>query len=174
VIKNINTWYDNHPKNYSFSINKSDASATVTRYHPKWKDEKNTLIRISNKEMNVTIAFTKSLDVISTHKDSLQKYFRYVSIDNIYNEIPATGWNIHPQTPLSSLRGKGVEFTAGGDSISLMINWSIYTVMGYKDTEKCHKEMAMMDMEIKDSCYVAVDKNVALEIIINDVPIDSF
>jgi len=173
VIKNISTWYDNHPNNYSFSINRNAASATGTRYHPERKDEKNTLIRISYEGMKITLAFTKSLDLISTHKDSLQKYFSYVSIDNLYININCNGWDIHPQTPSSSLRGKGVEFTSGGDSISLCINWSIYTVMGYKDTEYCDRVREVNDIGIDNSCYVAVDKRLPLEILINEVPIDS-
>lgn len=172
ATKKINAWYNDHPDNYSISINNNNASAKVTRYHPKRKDEKNTLIQITYEGMKITLGFTKPLDVISTHLDSLQKYLSDVSVEYIYSDIECNGWNIHPETPSSSLRGKGVRFTAGGDSLSLSINWSTYTVMGYRDSEKCNEERGMMDIGISDSCYVTVDKILPLEILINQVPIN--
>ena len=171
MIENINTWYENHPDKYSLSLNGSTASAKVTRYHPERQDEKNDLIEISYKGMEITLAFSRPLDEISTHKDSLQKYFSYVAIDDIYNNIVSDGWDTYPRTPSSSL-SKGVHFNAGGDSISLTINWSIYTVLGYKDSKKCNNERGIMDSGISESCYVSVDKNLPLEIIIDQLLID--
>ncbi|MGK0389179.1 MAG: hypothetical protein ACI94Y_001919 [Maribacter sp.] len=174
IINNINTWYDSHPEKYSLIIKGKTASAKVSRYHPDRTDEKNDLIKISYKGMKVILKFTKPLDEISTDKDSLQKYISYLSLTNIYNEIPSKGWDVYPETPQSSLRGKGVEFTSGGDSISLNINWSIYTVMGYKNTKICTKERSISDSSISEKCYVAVNKRIPLEILITGLVIEPY
>ena len=172
VKTNIENWYTNHPNKYVIDINKNVASAEITRYHPYRKDEKNDLIRIIYQGMKITLAFTKPINEITTHKDSLQKYYSYVGIDNIYIDIDSKGWDVHPETPSSSMRNKGVIFTKGGDSISLSIKWSIFTVMGYKDSKKCNNERSIMDVGISESCYVSVRKRLPLEISINKVHID--
>lgn len=173
VTKNIEAWYDQYPEKYSLSIHGKEASATVTRYHPERADEKNDLIEISFEGMGLTLKFDQPLDQITAHKDSLQKHFSYVSLSNIYSEIPSKGWNIHPEAPQSAMRGKGVKFTSSGDSLSLSINWSIYTVMGYKDSDKCDEERSVADGTVGKACYVAVNKRIRLEILIVGVPIDS-
>lgn len=78
-------------------------------------------------------------------------------------------WNIYPRTPQSSLNGTGVIFTSGGESVSMTINWSTYTVMGYKDSKKCNDELGVEDGSVSDDCYVSVQKNLPLEIIITKV-----
>jgi hypothetical protein len=172
IVNNINSWYSKNPSKYSIEIKGDQASAQITRYHPERKEELDDLIRINYKGMRITLAFTKPLNVLTTNKDSLQKYFSYLSIDRIYNHIPSKGWDIYPKTPSNSLRGKGVTFTIGGDSISLNINWTTYTVFGYKDSEKCNNERAIMDGSVSESCYVSVEKKLPLEIQIIEVPID--
>lgn len=173
VIDAINSWYEQHPNTYSIFINGNDGFAKETRYHPERIDEKNNLIEISYKGMKITLAFDKPFDSISTYKDSLNTHFKYVAISKIYNDISSIGWDIHPLTPSSSMRGKGVLFTGGGDALSLVINWSTYTIMGYKNIKKCNEEMNMMDMGISESCFVAVNKVLPLEIRINNMLISS-
>jgi hypothetical protein len=104
--------------------------------------------------MKITLAFSMPIDEITTHKDSLQKYYSYVGIDNIYIDFKCKGWAVHPETPSSSMRNKSVTFTKGGDSISLSIKLSIYTVMGNNNSKKCNKERGVMDSGISESCYV--------------------
>ena len=170
VVKNINTWYENNPNVYELSIDKDDAVVNVTRYHPKIEHEKNNLIRISYKGMKITLAFSKPLNVITTDKDSLQKYCSYLVIDHIYHDINSKGWTLYPRTPSSSLRGKGINFIKGGDSLSFTINWSINTVLGYKDSKACNEERAMMDSSVSEPCYVGVNKKLKLKINVIDVP----
>lgn len=167
VTKHINQWYDHNAEKYSVTIGGKEASAIITRYHPEQPEEKNDLIEISYLGMKVQLGFDKELEKISTHKDSLQKHFMYVALTNIYHEIPSSGWDIYPQTPTSSLRGKGVIFNSGGDSISLTIHWSSYTVMGYRNTQKCNDELSMADNPISEKCYVSVRKNIPLEVLIS-------
>lgn len=172
VTKNIESWYKSHPEKYSISLTDSTTKAVITSYYPDRKYPKNNLIRLSHKGMKITLAFKKPLYLISTNKDSLQKYFNYIAIDDIYNDIPAEGWSIYPETPSSSLRGKGVQFTAGGNAISLVINWSTYIVLGYKDTEECNNARQVADSSIKESCIVFVRKRLPLEILVNQISID--
>ncbi len=171
VFEKINEWYLKHPKKYSLYINQNNATAKITRYHPKRIEEKNNLIDISFKGMEITLAFTKPLNIIGTHKDSLQKYFNYVSLTRIYNTINSEQWDIYPQTPTSSLRAKGVQFHSSRDAISASINWSIYTVSGYKNSKDCIEDRNIMDKEIKESCYVAVPKKLELEILLQNIPL---
>lgn len=51
----------------------------------------------------------------------------------------------------------------------MTINWSTYTVMGYKDSKKCNDELGVEDGSVSDDCYVSVQKNLPLEIIITKV-----
>jgi hypothetical protein len=171
VLKSINFWYDNHSSKYIISMDRDNAFGNSTRYHPERYNELNNLIEITYNQMTITLAFSKPLDSISMHKDSLQKYYSYVSLHNIYSNITHKGWDIHPRTPSSSLRHKGVKFTEGGDAISLTINWSLYAVIGYKNSKGCNEESEIMDMGISESCYVSIRKNLPLEIKINKIPI---
>lgn len=173
VTEHINQWYDHNAEKYFLTIGGEEASAIITRYHPEQPEEKNDLIEIFYLGMEVQLGFDKDLEKISTHKDSLQKYFKYVALTNIYNEIPSSGWDIYPQTPTSSLRGEGLIFNSGGDSISLTINWSSYTVMGYRNTQKCDDELSMADNSISEECYVSVRKNMPLEVRISKTMLKS-
>jgi len=172
ITKSINAWYENHPSKYIISLNKNDAIAKITSYYPNRKNQKNDLIQMQYKGMKITLAFTKSLDSITTHKDSLQTYFSYVSLSNIYSTISSKKWNIHPQTPSSSLRNKGVTFNSGGNSLSYTINWSTYTIMGHRNSKSCNKERQMMDVGISESCYVSIRKKLPLVISVIEVPLN--
>jgi len=169
VAENIDNWYIDNPNQYSVEISGDAAQANITRYHPERADEKNDLIEINYKGMQIEMKFSKPLAEISTHKDSLQKYFSYVSFHNIYNEIEDDGWDVYPQTSQSSMNGEGVVFSQGGDPISLRINWSTYTVMGYKDSKKCHNELGIADGSVSDECYVSVRDELPLEVDVTDV-----
>ena len=172
VIESINTWYKNNPEKYTLSIKGEEATAVITRYYPKREGEKNDIIKVLYKGMKISLKFDKPFDQITTHKDSLQKYFSYVSLLNIYNDIPVKGWNVYPQTPSSSLRRKGVKFTSGGDVLGLIINWSTYTVMGYKDSAKCNDEQNIADASMSEGCYVSVRKRMKLEVVVSGVAIE--
>ena len=130
----------------------------------KEQNEKNDLIEVHYKGMKVTLKFDAPIEKITTRKDSLQKHFSYLSITNLYNEIPATSWHVYPKTPSSSLRGKGIEFTKGGESISIEIQWSIFAVTGYRDTKKCNQERAIADGSVSENCYVNVRKKLPLKL----------
>ncbi|MCP4180141.1 MAG: hypothetical protein GY756_20445 [bacterium] len=171
VIENINNWYLENPEQYSIEIKGKGSTANITRYHTERPEEKDDLIEITYKGMIIQLIFTKPLDEISTNIDSLQKYFNYISLNNIYNKIPSAGWDIYPRTPLSSLSGKGVNFTSGGESLSLTIDWSIYSVMGYKDSEKCKDELSTLDGSVSEECQVFVDKKIPLKLVITEVPL---
>lgn len=167
VTENINQWYDGNTEQYFVKIEGKEASAIITRYHPERPEEKNDLIEVFYKGMKVQLKFDQGLEKISTHKDSLQQHFQYLALTDIYNDIPAKGWDIYPQTPTSSLRGKGVIFNSGGDSISLTINWSLYIVMGYKDAKKCRDELSTSDGSVSEECYVSVRKNIPLSVLVS-------
>jgi len=172
ITKSINSWYESHPDEYNIYIRKNESNAKVTNYYPDKKDQKNNLIQMQYKGMKITLAFTKSLDSITTHKDSLQAYFSYVSLSNIYSTIRSKNWNIHPQTPSSSLRNKGVTFNNGGNALNFTINWSIYTIMGYRNSKGCNSERQIMDVGISEHCYVSVRKKLPLVISVIDVPLN--
>lgn len=172
VIKNIHTWYENNTEKYTLSIKENEANAIITKHHPERSNEKNDLIKISYEGMKIELKFSKPIEEITTHKDSLQKYFSYVSLTNIYTKIPSKGWKVHPRTPQSSLRGKSLKFVSGGDSISLNLNWSIYSVIGYKDNTKCDKERSIADGVVSESCYIAVDKAIPLELTIIGIALE--
>jgi hypothetical protein len=167
LTQNINHWYTSIGGKYTLEIKGSKANAKITRYHPERPEEKDDLIEITYKGMRMQLAFMKSIAEITTHKDSLQKYFNYISIDNIYNEIPTEGWEVYPRTPQSSLDREGVQFTGTGDALGLQVNWSTYTVMGYKKSKECQEELSMADNSISEGCYVSVRKTVPLEIVVS-------
>lgn len=166
LIQNIDQWYLENPNKYSLNIVGKETNAIITRYHPERPEDKNDLIEILYKGMKVQLKFDQSLEEITTHKDSLQKHFQYVSLERINHVISSKGWDIYPRTPISSLHGKGVIFNSDGDSISLTIKWSIYTVMGYKDSKKCRNQLSFQDGTVSEDCYVSVRKNLPLEVLI--------
>lgn len=168
---NINAWYEAHPEKYALTIAEGESQAYITRYHPERPEEKNDIIEVEYEGMRIQLKFTKPFEEITTHQDSLQKYLMYVSLTRIYNEIPADGWEIYPRTPSSSLSGKGVTFTAGGESVGLEIKWKTYTVMGYKQTKKCNQELGIEDGSVSDGCYITVKKYLPLEITIKETPL---
>ncbi|MDW7693083.1 hypothetical protein R9C00_09855 [Flammeovirgaceae bacterium SG7u.111] len=172
VIENINRWYSENPEKYSLKVKGDKASAFITRYHPERPEEKDDIIEISYEGMVIQLVFYKPLEEMTTHRDSLEKYCSFLALDDIYNEIPSKGWNIYPRTPISSIGSEAVEFISGGNSISLKINWSSYTVMGYKDSDKCNEELSIADSSISDDCYVSVRKKLPLEVVITNVPFD--
>ncbi|MFT5859957.1 MAG: hypothetical protein ACI865_002064 [Flavobacteriaceae bacterium] len=169
VTENIDNWYLEHSDYYAVELTGKDAVATITRYHPERPEEKNDLIAIDYRGMHIEMKFAKPIAEISTHKDSLQRYLTYVSLHNIYTEIADKGWPVYPRSPQSSLDATGVKFTKGGESISLTINWSTYTVMGYKDSKKCNNELGIADGSVSEECYVAIDKRLPLEVTVTDV-----
>lgn len=172
VLEKINEWYVKHPKKYNLYINQNNATAKITRYHPERKEDKNNLIDISYKGMDITLAFSKPLHIIGTSKDSLQKYFNYVSLSRIYTTINSEQWDIYPKTPSSSLRANGVQFHSSRDALSATIHWSIYTVSGYKNSKECKEDRKIMDKGIKESCYIQVTKSLPIEIDIENLKIE--
>lgn len=172
LTENINNWYTSIGGKYTLEIKGRKANAKITRYHPERPEEKDDLIKITYKGMIMQLAFVKPIAEITTHKDSLQKYFHYISIDNIYNEISAGGWEIYPRTPQSSLDGEGVQFTGAGDVLGLQVNWSTYTVMGYKESKECQEELSMADNTISEGCYISVRKTVPLEIVVSGLKLN--
>jgi hypothetical protein len=169
VTTNINAWFDENPDSYIVEIKGGDAVAKITRYHPERPEDKDDIIKIGYKKMQIELKFKQPLAEITTHKDSLQKYFDYVSLNNIYNDISAKGWIIYPRTPLSALRGKGVTFLSGGESLSLKINWSIYAVFGYRDSKKCDNERSIADGSVSEPCYVSVRQRRELSVVVTNV-----
>jgi hypothetical protein len=167
VIENINEWYEAHGDVYKVEVKGSKASADITRYHPERPDEKDDIIEVNYQGMEIQLKFDKPFSEIGTSVDSLQKYFSYVSLHNIYNTIPSDGWDIYPRTGMSALRGTGVVFTSGGESLSFTLNWSAYSIMGYRDSKKCHQELEIADGSVSETCYVSVEKNIKLEITVS-------
>jgi hypothetical protein len=169
ITKNIKTWQAENAEKYHLKLEGKQASATITRYHPERPQEKNDLIEVFYKGMKVQLKFAKPLEEISTHKDSLQKYFSYVSFSKIYNNISSDGWNIYPETPSSSLRAKGVKFISEGETLSFSIHWAVYAITGYKNSKKCNEELAIQDSSAPEECFVHVTKNIPLEVLITGI-----
>ena len=164
VEANINSWYEKYPEGYTLKLNKK-AKATITRYHPKRPEEKDDIIEVEYKGMLIQIKFKIPILEITTHKDSLQKHFNYLSLTRIFSKIKDDGWDVYPTTAKSSLRGKGIEFTEGGSKLGFIINWETYTVSGYRDSEKCHEELNQEDDSVSDDCIVSVRKKIGLRIV---------
>ena len=169
ITKNIKNWQIENAEKYTLKLEGKQVSATITHYHPERPEEKNDLIEITYKGMKIQLKFAKPLKEITTHKDSLQKYVSYVALDKIYNNIPSSGWNVYPETPSSSLRGKGVVFTSENGTLSISIHWSIYAITGYKNSKKCNEEQEMQDIGLSEECYVHRAKKIPLEISITNI-----
>lgn len=157
VTDHITAWYASHPDTYELRISGNEAEARVTRYHPERLEESDDLIEINYQGMRIQLKFDKPLAEITLSADSLQLYFSYVSIDGICHDIPSSGWDIHPHTPASSLRKQGVTFSDTDGGLDITIRWSIYTVMGYRDSQKCRDELSPADGSVSEDCYVSVD-----------------
>lgn len=114
--------------------------------------------------MRITLRFKKPLEEITTHKDSLQKHFDYVSLSRICHNISTPGWDTSLETSLNALRGTGVTFHAGGDVLSLSLDWTISHSMSYKNTSKCRREMAIEDGSVSEGCYAQVAQRIPLHI----------
>jgi hypothetical protein len=172
VLENINEWYNIDSVKYSLNLKGQEVAARVTKYHINQVDEKEDLIEVVYGSMNIILKFDKALSEVSMNQDSLQKYFSYISLSNIYHEIPSKGWVISPKTPQSTMRGKGVKFISNEGYLSLEINWSIYAVTGFKDNVKCNREAAMADSGMPEECYVVFKKKKGLEILISNIPLE--
>lgn len=165
IVQNIKTWYVEQGKKYSLNLSANNTRVNITRYHPERPEENDNMLEIIHKGMKIQLLFSKPVRELLIHQDSLQKYFNFLSIDKIYNTIPSNGWEIYPETPQSSLRGTGIQFTDAGKSLSFHLNWSTYTVMGYKESNHCQEERLQQDASISEECMVYVDQKLALEII---------
>jgi hypothetical protein len=84
LTENINHWYTSIEGKYTLEIKGSKVNAKITRNHPERSEEKDDLIEITYKGMRMQLTFMKPIAEITTHKDSLQKYFNYISIDKIF------------------------------------------------------------------------------------------
>ncbi len=164
VKKMIEGWYEAHPESYSLDVTGEEAVAKWERYHPEREDEKDNLIRVYWKDMKITLAFKKPLEDIYWSKDSLQSHFSYVTLDNIYTDLEAEGWEIAPVTPQSSAR-KGLTFSEFDEQqIAFEINWRTYTVRGDVQSEKCQKAAGVHDGSLPESCFISIQKSLPLHI----------
>lgn len=171
LTQNINDWYASIGDEYRLELG-SEVTAKITRYHPERPEEKDDLIKITYKGMVIQLAFNKPLAEISTHKDSLEKYFSYISVDKIYNEISAEGWKAYPRTPQSSLRGEGVLFTGDEGVFGFQVNWSIYNVLCYSESKECKEALSMTDIPSSEACYVSIRKRIPLKIVVSGLSLD--
>lgn len=171
ITANMETWLASHADGYTIDISDKEGTALVTRYHPERPEEKNDLIEVNYKGMTITLKFKKPLAEITTHKDSLQKYYDYVGLSRIYHDIETPGWNTHVQTPSSPMRGKGVIFTQGGEHISFTLNWQLSYAMAYRDTEKCNEELQIEDGSVSEDCFSHVSRKIPLVIEVKAVAV---
>lgn len=171
ITKNIHAWQAKNAEKYVLNLKGEEVAAKITRYHPERPKAQNDLIEVFYKGMKVQLKFEKPLQEISTHKDSLQKYFSYVSLNKIYNNIVSDGWNVYLETPSNSLRGKGVTFESENGVVSLSIHWTIYAITGYKNSKKCTEELEMEDSSAPEYCFVLVKKKIPLEVFITEISI---
>jgi hypothetical protein len=169
VLENIDAWYAKHGDLYDLIIDGVKAKAVVTRYHPERPEEKNDIIEIEYKGMKVTLKFMKPLAEISTAADSLQKYFDYVSTHNIYTDIKTPGWPVYPKTGQSAMRGSGVQFSTNSENIDIVITWSVYTVFGYQQSQRCNEQLSISDGSVSDGCMAFRRKNIGLRITFQDL-----
>lgn len=163
MITNIENWYHEHKNGYHLDL-KNKAKSTLTNYHPERPDELKNLIITTYKGMKITFAFNDHLQDSINNVNYLNNALRYYSIDNIYHEIPSSGWKISPNTPQSSNR-KGCKFSEENGKVTFDINWETFTVMGYRQTEACQKELGIADGSISENCMVYVRKKLPLKII---------
>lgn len=169
VEQRVKEWYAAHPEQYTIQFKDMNTTAEVAGYYENTAD----LIRINWKGMSMEFAFRKDIKLISTHADSLQKYFNFASVDDIYIDINTPGWGMHPRTSVSSY-SEGVKFIDKGNGhFAVQINWDAYCVMGYKEDEYCTKALDIMDSSMPDECYFSmrqkIDLNIDLEVAIERI-----
>jgi hypothetical protein len=156
VEQKIEQWYAENPKEYRLPVKGSKIKAEITGYYENTAN----LIRLKWNGMLLEFAFKKDLAKISTHADSLQKYFSYASANDIYMDIDVADWDLHPRTSLSSYRD-GVKFIDNGKgSFALIANWDIYAVLGYKDSDFCRERMSWADAPTPAECIVSKRKKI--------------
>ena len=159
----IKEWYKKHNKGYSLSV-KEGAKASISRYHPYRPDEYDDLILVKWKGMTITMAFKQPIANIKWTAEGLQEAFSYIVIDEIYNDIPVSGWEIFPETPQSS-SSEGVKFTKVADGeLTFTVDWQTYTVFGYSETSFCQGELEIADSYMPEKCFVGVRKDLPLHI----------
>ncbi|MFT5892950.1 MAG: hypothetical protein ACI9Y7_003065 [Dokdonia sp.] len=171
VTENINNWYASIGEEYRLELKGSEVRGEITSHNGLPKEQCG-LIKIKYRGMRMELSFMKPIAEITIHKDSLQKYFHYISINDVYNEISTRGWETYPHTSQSSLRGEGVDFTGDGDVLGFQVKWSIYAVLSYGESDECKELLSITDMPSNEACFVAVGKTLPLEITVSGVVLD--
>ena len=161
ALNRINTWYKQHADGYNLQLS---GKAEITRYHPDQAEEKNDLMRISWKGMDITIAFKKPLSDFTWTSQSLQDNLSYYVIDDIYNDINLSGWKVYPET-LSSSATHGLVFhKIENKTLRFSIDWEIYTVFGYAQSTYCQGQLQIADSSVPEDCFIGVDKRLPLHL----------
>lgn len=151
INKKLDDWYNKHKTAYKLLIHEDQTKAQVAGYYENTAN----LIRVEWKGMLLEFAFKKDIAKISTNADSLQKYWKYASANNIYMDIDAPKWDIYPSTSKSSY-SKGVRFRdEGNDQFSVEIQWDVFAVLGYKKSKYCEEKMARVDAPTPPECMVS-------------------
>lgn len=163
VEANILKWYTSNENGYQIEIDNKGLTE-ITRYHTERPEEPNTLIRVTYKGMEITMAFDTLAAPIIDSPTLLQSHLKYYSIDNIYHDIVSDGWDISPKTPQSS-NSKGLTFSFNDQQkVQFNIDWKIFTVMGYSLEEHCQKELGIADGSISEPCLVSVRQNLPINV----------
>ncbi|MCP4441406.1 MAG: PQQ-binding-like beta-propeller repeat protein [Aureispira sp.] len=134
----MDKWYKNHTNGYTLKIHDLKQEADIESYYSK-DLETADLIRVRYKGMLATLKFHKNIAKISTHADSLYKYFDYIAITDIYTGIEIDKWKISAENPINAYRKKDkITFKNNGlDRFSVVFDWEIYGVFGEKQTKEC-------------------------------------
>lgn len=138
VANALDKWYIDHADGYTLKIHDPKEEASIESYYSKDLETAN-LIRVRYKGMLATLMFHKNIAKISTHADSLYKYFDYIAITDIYTGIEIDKWKIGAATPINTYRKKDkISFQNNGlDHFSFVFDWEVYAVFAEKQTKDC-------------------------------------
>lgn len=160
----ISKWHATHPDGYTLKIHDLKEKADIESYYSKELATAN-MIRVRYKGMLATLMFHKNIAKISTHADSLYKYFDYIAITDIYTGIELDKWKITASTPSNAYRKKDkISFQNNGlDHFSMVFDWEIYIVTAEKQTKECLKERERyacgpLSEKYMESCHVSERK----------------
>lgn len=145
--KKLRNWYEQTGKNMQFDIKDSTYAVSVEGHVIHWEYDK----------MHFNLYFKRSLSKISTHVDSLRKYFlRLDMVGGLQHGIDAPAWNIHLRPGIRDEDKDEIKFIDRGEgrlSMQFILKSSI--LIAYKNTADC--EM-IHDAPTPKECYTSLNE----------------
>lgn len=144
--KKLQNWYEEKGKNMQFEMKNLTFMVSV----------KGAVIHWEYDQMHFNLYFKRSLSKISTHADSLQKYFIRLDVNNVQHGIDAPNWDIRLRPGIRDEDKDEVKFIDGGEAcLSMQFTLKSSILIAYKNTADC--EM-IHDAPTPKECYTSLDK----------------